>query len=265
MHACVRRDRDATDRDRLLTLINPSRALFRALLAAVIVTSCVAIQARAADVEIPPEVADYASALDALKASHGKSPIEPVFEAGMQVSPQVQAVLPDLSESQYQQVQRQMQGFMVVRQEPTIVRPSVDYFRKLARKQGTRADRAFFAIYSRTEPDGNGPFPAYVRQQTAESGCTRFDGKLMVDLYRGWMTFRTMYPDAYASEAQGEIDSLESELLSGICTCENADKTAAGLQAFVNAFPDLPITPKIKDRIAKIQSGKSSFRFNCRS
>jgi len=157
-----------------------------------------------------------------------------------------------------------MQGFIVVRQKPIIVRPSVDYFKSLARKIGTKADRAFFDVYQRTEPDGNGPFPAYIKQQTDEAGCTRFDGKLMVDLYRGWITFRTTYPDDYAAEAQGEVDSLESELLSGICSCENAEKTAAGLQAFVDAFPDLPITPKIKDRIAKIRSGKSSFRFNCR-
>ena len=210
-------------------------------------------------------MADYAAALDEVRTARGKSSIEPVFEAGMQASPQVQAVLPDLSESQYQQVQRQMQGFIVVREAVIVVRPSVDYFKALARKQGTKADRAFFDIYSRTEPDGNGPFPAYIQQQTGETGCTRFDGKLMIDLYRGWMTFRTTYPDNYASEAQGEIDSLESELLSGICTCDNADKTAAGLQAFVKAFPDLPITPKIKTRIARIHSGKSSFRFNCHS
>ena len=162
--------------------------------------------------------------MDDLRTSRGKSPIEPVFEAGMQASPQIQAVLPDLSESQYQQVQHQMQGFIVVREAVIVVRPSVDYFKSLARKQGTKADRAFFDIYSRTEPDGNGPFPAYIQQQTDESGCTRFDGKLMVDLYRGWMTFRTTYPDAYASEAQGEIDSLETELLSGICTCEDAGR-----------------------------------------
>ncbi|MFZ0678352.1 hypothetical protein [Candidatus Binatus sp.] len=247
----------------MLTSINQPRALLRALLAAAIAMSCVAIKASAADVEIPPAVADYASAMGEMKTSRGKSPIEPVFEAGMQVSPQIQAILPDLSESQYQQVQHQMQGFIVVREAIIVVRPSVDYFRTLARKQGTKADRAFFDIYSRTEPDGNGPFPAYIQQQTEESGCTRFDGKLMVDLYRGWMTFRTTYPDAYASEAQGEIDSLETELLTGICTCDDAGKTAAGLQAFVKAFPDLPITPKIKTRIARIHSGKSGFRFNC--
>jgi hypothetical protein len=249
----------------LHTSANPSPALFRWQLAIAIAIACFALRAAAAGVEIPPSVADYASALDEVRTARGKSPIEPVFEAGMQASPQVQAVLPDLSESQYQQVQRQMQGFIVVREAVIVVRPSVDYFKALARKQGTKADRAFFDIYSRTEPDGNGPFPAYIQQQTGETGCTRFDGKLMIDLYRGWMTFRTTYPDAYASEAQGEIDSLEAELLSGICTCDNAEKTAGGLQAFVKAFPDLPITPKIKTRIARIHSGKSSFRFNCHS
>lgn len=216
---------------------------------------------------MPSALEAYATAIDDLLESRGKQPIEPVFELGMRAATQVQAILPDLSEAQYQQVQREMKGFIVVRGEhqSTIVRPSVDYFRSLSRKQGTKADRDFFAIYQRTEPDGNGPFPAYIKQQTDEAGCTRFDGKLMIDLYRGWLTFRTTYPDAYAAEAQGEIDSLESELVSGICACADADKTAAGLQAFVEAFPDLPITPKIRTRLAQIRSGKSSFRFNCRA
>lgn len=231
---------------------------------------CLAIRVTAtgaADIEMPPALESYSNGMTDLLESPGKRPIEPVFEEGMKTAPQVQAILPDLSETQYQQVQRQMKGFIVVRGEhqTTVVRPSVDYFRNLARKQGTKADRDFFAIYQRTEPDGNGPFPAYMQQQTDGFGCTRFDGKQLVDLYRGWLTFRTTYPDAYATEAQGETDSLEAELLSGICACENADKTAAGLQAFVEAFPDLPITPKIKARIAQIRGGKSSFRFSCRA
>jgi len=214
-------------------------------------------------VEIPPEVASYASALDALKQSGGQQPIEPIFEAGIQAAPPIQAVLPELSESQFQQVRHQMQGFELGRSETIFVRPNVGYFKNLSRKIGSKADRAFFDIYERTEPDANGAFPAYIHQQTDESGCTRFDGKLFTDLYRGWLTFRTTYPDAYALESQGEIDSIETELRSGICSCENAPKTVAGLQTFVDAFPDLPITPKIKTRITQIKTNKSSFRFNC--
>lgn len=181
----------------------------------------------------------------------------------MQASPSLLAVLPELSEADYQKAQREMTGFIVERHAVIFVRPSVDYFKQLARKKGDKADREFFDVYDRTEPDGNGPFPAYVMQQTDEAGCTRFGGKLMIDLYRRWMTFRTAYPDDYAAEAQGEIDSLDTELLSGICSCDDAKKTAAGLQAFVDAEPDLPITPKIKKRIEQIRSGKSNFRFKC--
>lgn len=214
-------------------------------------------------VDIPDGVAAYSQAIAHLLQSHGKDPVEPVFELGMKASPGLQAVLPQLSESQYQQVQRDMQGFMVARIVTVVVLPSVYFFRDLARKQGTKADRAFFEIYDGTEPDSNGGFPAYVQQQTDEAGCTRFDNKIIVDVYRGWLTFRTAHPDAYAAEAQGEIDSLETELLAGICSCANAKKTAAGLQAFVKAFPNVPITPKIKARIAQIRSGKSKFRFDC--
>ena len=42
--------------------------------------------------------------MDDLRTSRGKSSIEPVFETGMKASPELQAVLPDLSEAQYQQV-----------------------------------------------------------------------------------------------------------------------------------------------------------------
>jgi hypothetical protein len=218
--------------------------------------------------EIPPGVGQYADAYATLQKSKGRQSIEPVFEAGLQTTSHLQAVLPTLSESDYQNVQRQMLGFIVVRRpdENPVVRPSVDYFRALAKKKGTKADRDFFDIYAKTEPDGNGPFPAYVKQLGhLESGCTDFAGKKITDLYRGWLTFRTAYPDAYAAEAQGEIDSIETELQSGICSCNDADQTAAGLQTFVNAFPSVPITPKVKARLDSIRANKSSFRFECQS
>jgi hypothetical protein len=160
-----------------------------------------------------------------------------------------------------------MQGFVVVRQtgEQSLVRPNLSFFKALAKKRGTKADRAFFDIYEQTEPDGNGEFPAYVRAgSNQETGCTMFSGKKLGELYRGWLTFRTANPDAYANEAQGEMDAIENELESGICSCDSADATATGLQWFVDTFPNLPMTPKINARIATIRAGTSSFRFNCK-
>ncbi len=218
--------------------------------------------------EIPDSVAEYSSTLSNLMKSHGRESLEPVFEAGMKTTARLQAVLPSLTEAQYQQVQHEMQGFVVVRHlgEHSLVRPNVSFFKSLAKKKGTKADRAFFDIYEQTEPDGNGEFPAYVRAEpNRETGCTMFAGKKLGDLYRGWLTFRTANPDAYANEAQGETDAIENELESGICSCDSADATATGLQSFVDTFPNLPMTPKIKARIATIRSGTSSFRFDCKA
>jgi len=217
--------------------------------------------------EIPDSVSEYSSALAELMKSRDRQSIEPVFEAGMKTTSRLQAVLPSLTEEQYQQVQHEMQGFVVVRQqdEQSLVRPNLSFFGSLAKKKGTNPDRAFFDIYERTEPDGNGQFPAYVRAEpNQETGCTLFGGKQLGDLYRGWLSFRTANPDSYANEAQGEMDAIENELRSGICSCDSADATAAGLQSFVDSFPNLPMTPKIKDRIASIHAGTSSFRFKCK-
>ncbi len=218
--------------------------------------------------EIPDSVGEYSAALSDLMKANGRQSIEPVFEAGMKTTSRLQAVLPSLSEAQYQQVQHEMQGFVVVRHpgEQSLVRPNLSFFKALAKNQGTKPDRAFFDIYEQTEPDGNGQFPAYVRAEpNQETGCTMFAGKKLGDLYRGWLTFRTANPDAYSNEAQGEIDAIENELESGICSCDSAPATAAGLQSFVDTFPNLPMTPKIKARIATIRAGKSSFRFNCKA
>jgi hypothetical protein len=239
----------------------------RILLAAALLIAPLLLSAALHADEIPDSVGEYSTALSDLLKSRGRQSIEPVFEAGMKTTSRLQAVLPSLTEAKYQQVQHEMQGFVVVRHagEQSLVRPNVSFFKTLAKKRGTKADRAFFDIYEQTEPDGNGQLPAYVRAEPAqETGCTMFAGKKLGDLYRGWLTFRTANPDAYANEAQGEIDAIENELESGICSCDSADATAAGLQSFVDTFPNLPMTPKIKARIATIRNGTASFRFNCK-
>jgi hypothetical protein len=262
----MRLSRDATDRARpqMFSAYAHLRSIVQLAAVALILASAVFTTTQAE--EIPDGVTDYANALTNFQKSKGRQSIQPIFEAGLETSSHLQAVLLSLSESDYQKAQREMAGFVVVRHpnQSSLVRPSVDYFRTLARKKGTKADRDFFEIYARTEPDGNGPFSAYIKGRDGESGCTIFAGKKITELYRGWLTFRTTYPDAYAAEAQGETDGIETELQSGICSCDSADQTVAGLQTFVDAFPNLPITPKIKARIADIRGGKSSFRFNCK-
>ena len=250
----------------LVLILKARRSLI--LLAVILLAAALTPSAALNADEIPDSVGDYSAAVSDLVKSHGRQSIEPVFEAGMKTTSRLQAVLPSLTEAQYQLVQQEMQGFVVVRHpgEQSVVRPNLSFFKSLAKKKGTKSDRAFFDIYEQTEPDGNGPFPAYVRAEpNQETGCTMFAGKKLGDLYRGWLTFRTANPDAYPNQAQGEMDAIENELESGICSCDSADATAAGLQSFVDAFPNHPMTPKIKVRISTIRSGTSSFRFDCKA
>jgi hypothetical protein len=220
--------------------------------------------ARSAATEIPPGVDEYAAALKNIEGTRGRQSLQDLFELGIKTGPGVEAVLEALTDSELKSVQEKMRGIVIVRGPVTSVHPSADFFKKLARKKGTKTDRAFFEIYARTEPDANGGIPAYVERRTDETGCTRFDGPLMISLYRGWLSFRTAHPDDYATEAQGEIDSLDAELQAGTCACGSKEQVIDGLQAFVKAFPDIPMAPELQRRIERIRSDTSHIRFRCK-
>ena len=274
------RHRPRRSRLRLALVAIAAVALLTALgLKINIIVNPLAAQALAAQpaAEIPPEVTGYAAAMKELLGTQGRTSVQPVFELGIQAAPLLQAVVQDLSDADFKSVQDQMQGFVVSRgavnaaasnasrgpSAASLVTPKAQFFEDLAKRKGEPADIAFFAIYALTEPDSNNAAPAYIRRSDGAAGCTLYDGKLMVSLYRGWLDFRTRYPDKYENEAQGEIDSLDAELASGICACGSAQETAAGLQAFVDAFPDLPSAAKLRSRIAEIRGGHPKFRFNC--
>lgn len=248
-----------------------SSSKFRPLLAAALITviaigACAIFAGRvhAGGADIPAAVDQYASALDAIMKSHSRQSLQPVFEIGIQSSPEVQAILDTLSESEFAALQKKMPGMQILRGKSEVVRPSADFFRNLARRKGTKADRAFFDIYARTEPDSSPDFPAYVTVHSPSARCTRFEGPLLVGLYRGWLDFRTQYPGDYTTEAQGELDSIDAELSAGTCACGTQEQVADGLAGFAKAFPDLPLTPKVRARIDRIKSGKSHIRFSCR-
>lgn len=232
---------------------------------AIVIGSCAIFAApgHAAAADIPPSVDEYASALDAIMKSHSRQSLQPVFEIGIKSSPEVQAILDPLSESDFAALQKKMPGMQILRGNREVVRPSADFYKTLARRKGTKADRAFFDIYARTEPDSSPDFPAYVSVQSTSARCTKFDGPLIVGLYRGWLDFRTQYPGDYTTEAQGELDSMDAELSAGTCACGTQQQVEQGFEAFAKAFPELPMTPKVRGRIERIKAGTSHIRFQC--
>src|SRR5581483_2813341 len=216
-----------------------------------------------AEAVLPPTVDQYLQQLNELREAGSRQSLQSLYELAVRSAPGILAVLRDLSDPEYARLQARMAGFLMTRNETAAVRPSARFFLELARKKGTKADIAFFEAYAATEPDSSTIFPAHIRQQNANLGCTIFSGSILTNLYRRWLTFRTTFPDAYTTEAQGELDAIDAELLSGACACETSEKVAAGLDSFVGAFPDLPVAPKIRTRVERIKDGTSNIRFEC--
>jgi hypothetical protein len=237
--------------------------LAAALAIAIAIGACARFAVRLCAADLPPSLDEYASALDAVMKSHSRQSLQPLFEIGIKSSPEVLAVLDTLSAADLAALQKKTPGMQIVRGESDVVRPSADFFKKLARRKGTKADRAFFDIYARTEPDSSPDFPAYVSVQSVSARCTRFDGLLIVGLYRGWLDFRTQYPGDYTTEAQGELDSMDAELSAGTCACGTQQQVEQGFETFAKAFPDLPMTTKVRARIDRIKAGTSHIRFQC--
>ena len=125
--------------------------------------------ARSAATEIPPCVDEYAAALKNTEDMPGRQSLQDLFELGIKTGPGIEAVLDALTDSELKRVQDKMRGVVIVRGPVTSVHPSSDFFKKLARKKGTKTDRAFFDIYARTEPDANGGIPAYIERRTDET------------------------------------------------------------------------------------------------
>jgi hypothetical protein len=237
-----------------------SHAVAAAIVASLVIASTVATAQ-----ELPDDAESYASALNKIATTKGRTSLESLFGLALNACIKLNDIVPNLNDSQLDALGKKLPGLMLKRDRTPLAHPSAKFFADLARRKGRPQDRAFFDLYARTEPDATPGIAAYVRHSSPDSRCTSYDGKLMADLYGAWLAFRTKYHDDYSSEAQGEIDNLDAELLSGICACGGADETAAGLQKFVDELPDVPIAPKIRDRIALIRSGHSDFRFNCKA
>lgn len=246
-----------------MTWVRAPLITFAAVAIAVLATLVTAAVVGAAQ-ELPAGVDNYASELHEIENTRGRQSLEDLFELGIEVGPRLQGIANSLDAPQLKALREEMRGFVIERGENASVHPSADFFLKLARKKGTRVDREFFDLYARTEPDSNGGQPAYITPNGNAPGCTRFDGPLMIALYRGWLGFRTAHPEDYAAAAQNEIDRLTTELRGGTCACGSKEQVIAALEKFSAAFPDVPMTPMLRDRIERIRRGTSQIRFECK-
>jgi hypothetical protein len=170
-------------------------------------------------------------------------------------------VLESLSDRDFQQLQRDLSGAIVNREEIVFVEPDVDYFVQLAASRGDAADRRFFAAFKMTYPES--VWPAYIEQQTDYSGCTAFGSGKLVEAYRVWSQFQTDFPNRYASAVRNELDGISHELADSTCACGDLTSIQSELQRFTQMFPRSSIRAKVEERLDALKLGKSDIRVRC--
>src|SRR5262245_7578500 len=187
--------------------------------------------------------------------------IESAFNELASLDETLPRVLESLSDRDFQQLERDLPGAIVNREEVLFVEPEVDYFVKIAAAQGDAADRRFFAALKMTYPES--VWPSYMEQQTDYSGCTAFGSGKLVEAYRLWSQFQTDLPNRYAGAVRKELDRVSRELAESTCACGDPMSIQSELRRFIQMFPNSPIRPTVEERLNALKTGKSDIRAGC--
>ena len=201
------------------------------------------------------------SAIARYQAAIKSAAIESAFNELTSLGETLPRVLESLSDRDFQQLQRDLPGAIVNREEVVFVEPDVDYFVQFAASRGDAANRRFFAVFKMTYPES--VWPAYVEQQTDYSGCTMFGSGKLVEAYRAWSQFQTDLPNRYARAVRKELDRISSELTDSTCACGDVPSIESELQRFIQMFPSSSIRTKVEERLNTLRLGKSDIRASC--
>jgi hypothetical protein len=212
--------------------------------------------------------AKYHAALKQLRASE-KGELEPVFRLGLEAASWLEGILSDRDEAlaagkTLKDFDERLEGFVVSSQEVLFAVPDPDFFLKLARKKGLPADVGFFENRRRTYPS-SAAWPVYREPQTDYSGCELFQAPELITVYRAWTEYAAKYPSSYVAEVKEQLSDIESMMTERTCACGTKQEVLAGFEAFIRAFPEAAITPRVKARLKSLQSEKSDMVYECQS
>ena len=232
-----------------------------AILAAVFFAQLSASQREAVDA--------YRVGLAALEARKAGVTLEDVFDRARAASHALiesadnPSAFEGLTPDAFAQLQRDLRGLVVNREETLIVQPDADFFVSLAERVGTPTDRRFFSAYKSTYADS--VWPMYIEQQTDYSGCTVFGSGKLVEAWRLWSEVERELPGRYHDYAHAEWLKVSHELATSTCACGDRSSVERELRQFLDAFPDAPDRSVIASRLRELKEGRSNIRLQCTS
>jgi hypothetical protein len=221
--------------------------------------------ANAADAEhaaLLIEVGRYADELARVQAAQAEISLESILADGMALATQLRPVLEVLSDTEYEEVQANMKGFVIERIEGAVAEPDYTWFLSLAENIGSETDRAFLALQLKLRP--NGYWPAYLYRLTDYGGCTLFGEHLLSDLYAEATALLPDLPAAYRSHVEREINQLTLELRYPTCACSDKDSVIDEFRYFLQTNPGSEWADTVRSRLTTVQDDTEEMRYQCR-
>lgn len=156
-----------------------------------------------------------------------------------------------LSETELDSLQATLRGVNIVVSDYVFTYLDMEFFIGLAESHGLSADVEFLKAYAG-------------RDLGSESvqDCVHFGTDLIVNQHGAWRDFRARHPQDYVRFA-AEEDQNVIEQLMGTCACGDSASVESELGHFLQRFPDDPITPQVRARLAFVRGGASDVTFNC--
>lgn len=215
---------------------------------------------------VPDSVGAYLDKLGALEKQTGSTSLEPVYALALKVQDELMAITNDyariegLSDAEFTQLQQRLSGFRLSRGVDVFAEPDPAYFLELARKQGERADVAYFSLLQRSR--GADLLPDYLTAH-GRGVCVRYGEGRIAPYYAGWVSYRGAFDTHYAAQTAQEIADVEDAVGLGTCACSEQESVVEELTGFARAFSTSPATARIGDRLRQLKEDPYRLPVRC--
>jgi hypothetical protein len=156
-----------------------------------------------------------------------------------------------LPESELDSLRAALRGVNIFVGDYVFTYLDTEFFLGLAESHGLPADASFLKAYAG-------------RDLGSESvqDCVHFGTDLIVNQHGAWRDFRARHPKDYVSFAAEEDRNVIGQLM-GTCACGDSASVESELDHFLGRFPNDPVAPQVRARLASVRSGASDVTFNC--
>lgn len=213
-----------------------------------------------------PAVARYEAALSKARAQPRVN-VEELYGLALGAGAEVLRDLVKVTEAQFagrdaKPAVTAVQGLTLSWENVLYAEPQPKFFAALAREKGRPVDQAFFERLAATKPEGT--WPVYIEQQTDDSGCVRYEARVVAPVYRGWLEFKQRFPKAYARAVAQELERAE-HALAGTCACGKAKDVEAGLAELAKTLAGTKAGAIAKQQLEALRAGTSELRLECQA